>query len=188
MKHRISICIAFFLLALSVSAEPPKSDPQHDFDYLLGDWEFTAVSKQWGTFRGTWSAVQLEEGQIVDEYRVVGDDDSTIYVTTTLRNYNERAGRWDLVGADAGRGLQDVGWAKRMGDEIHIEQKFGVTSDHPSLWRIRYYEIGRDRFLWSADRSLDGGKTWEKDHQKIEARRIGPARHLPALSSKTLSK
>jgi hypothetical protein len=34
----------------------------------------------------------------------------------------------------------------------------------------------------STHRSLDGGKTWEKNHQRLEARRIGPARSLGPLA------
>ena len=46
---------------------------QGEFDYLLGDWEFTAENPQYGKFHGKWSGVRLAEGQILDEYRVVGD-------------------------------------------------------------------------------------------------------------------
>jgi hypothetical protein len=35
-----------------------------------------------------WSALRLSEGQIPDEYRVVGDGGDTVFVTTTIRNYN----------------------------------------------------------------------------------------------------
>ena len=44
---------------------------EDDFDYLLGDWQFTAKSKEYGTFSGVWSAVRLPQGQILDEYRVL---------------------------------------------------------------------------------------------------------------------
>jgi hypothetical protein len=54
--------------------------------------------------------------------------------------------------------------------------------DSSSLWRIRYYNIEPERFSWSADRSLDDGKTWEKEHLTIEARRIGPARSMGPLA------
>ena len=67
---------------------------QGDFDYLLGDWEFTAESREYGKFHGLWSAVRLEKGQILDEYRVVGDNGETYYVTTTLRNYNAVLDQW----------------------------------------------------------------------------------------------
>jgi hypothetical protein len=155
---------------------------KEDFDYLLGDWEFTAVSQEHGKFRGLWSAVRLDEGQILDEYRVVGDKGETYYVTSTLRNYDKFLDRWELVGADGGSGLQDFGTGRRVGAEMHIEQRFGVAGGKPSTWKIRYYDIQPDRFSWSADRSTDGGKTWVKNFQTIEARRIGPARSLGRLT------
>lgn len=153
-----------------------------DFNYLLGDWQFVAVSREYGDMRGFWSATRLDEGQILDEYRIVGDSGETYYVTNTIRAYNAVLDRWELIGMDGGNGLQDFGTARRVGSEIHIEQKFGVMSDQPSTWRIRYYDIGPDRFSWAADRSMDGGKTWAKNHQTIQARRIGPPRSLGPLA------
>jgi hypothetical protein len=156
-----------------------------DFDYLLGDWEFTGTRKTPNgdqKFRGVWSAARLADGQVLDEYRVVGDAGETWYVTTTLRNYNAFADRWELVGASPGQGLQDFGTAQKDGAEMRIEQRFGVASGSPHTWRIRYHGIQADRFSWTADRSTDGGSSWVKDHQQIEARRTGPARSLPALA------
>lgn len=159
------------------------TEHQGDFDYLLGDWEFTADSKEFGKGRGFWSAVRVAEGaQILDEYRVVGDGGETFYASSTLRSYNAILDRWELVSAEGGTGLQNVGTAQRVGAEMHIEQKFGVMSEKPSLWRIRYYNIKTDSFSWTADRSLDGGKTWEKNHLQIEAHRIGPSRSLGQLA------
>src|SRR6476619_2837894 len=131
-----------------------------DFDYLLGDWEFTAESRQYGKFRGRWSAVRLDNGAILDEYRVVGDKGETYYSTTTIRAYNAASDRWELIGMDHGGGLQDFGVAQRKGSEMHIEQKFGVANGSPSMMRIRYYNIERDRFSWTADRSTGSGKHW----------------------------
>ncbi len=156
---------------------------QGDFDYLLGDWEFTSVSREFGKGRGYWSAVRLPEGaQILDEYRVVGDSGQTYYVTNTLRAYNAVLDQWDLVSTEQGTGLQNVGTAHKVGPEMHIEQKFGVMSPNPSLWRIRYYDIGPDRFSWTGDRSTDGGKTWTAKWLQIEARRVGPPRSLGPLA------
>ena len=36
---------------------------------------------------------------------------------------------------------------------------------------------------WAADRSADGGKTWVKNFQQLEVRRIGPARSMAPLTS-----
>lgn len=154
-----------------------------EFDYLLGDWEFTATSQEYGKFRGFWSAARLAEGQILDEYRIVGDKGETYYVTTTLRAYNAVLDRWELVGMDEGNGLTDIGTGQKVGTEVHIEQRFGVMSPAPSTWRIRYFDIRPDRFSWTADRSTDGGKTWARGFQQIEARRIGPARSIDPLTT-----
>jgi hypothetical protein len=153
-----------------------------DFDYLLGDWEFTAESHEYGKFGGRWSAVRLEHGEILDEYRVLGPNAETFYVTSTIRAYNAVAGRWELIGMDAGGGLQDFGTAQRVDSEMHIEQKFGVARGKPNTLRIRYYNIQPDRFSWTADRSTDGGQTWVKDFQRLEARRIGPPRTMGPLA------
>src|SRR5688572_10334728 len=110
-----------------------------DFDYLLGDWEFTVVSKTYGKNRGYWSALRLATGQILDEFRIVGDNDETYYLTTTLRSYNAATDRWELVGMNNGGGLQDVGTGRRVGDEVHIEQNFEVAAGNISTLRIRYF-------------------------------------------------
>jgi len=157
---------------------------QGDFDYLLGDWEFTSVSRQFGNGHGYWSAVRLAEGaQILDEYRVVGDTGETYYVTNTLRAYNAVRDQWELVSTDQGSGLQNVGTARRVGTEMHIEQRFGTGGPNPSLWRIRYYDTQPDHFSWVGDLSTDGGKTRQTKWLQIEARRIGPPRHMGPIAS-----
>lgn len=183
MRHIILALCASTLLSTSPlhpqttkeEAKPSSESRNTDFDYLLGDWEFTAKSREHGDYRGRWSAVRLAEGQILDEFRA-GDEKETYYVTSTLRNYNKAQKRWELIGADTGGGLQDFGTAQRVGAEMHIEQRFGVASPRPSTMKIRYYNIQPDRFSWTADRSIDGGKTWDKASLQIEARRTGPPR------------
>ena len=162
--------------------EASFNEHKGDFDYLLGDWEYTADSKEWGKYGGYWSAAKLGDGLVLDEFRVTDAKGETIYVTRSLRNYNKFAERWELVGADAGTGMQDFGTGRRVGNEMHIEQRFGVATGEPAIMRIRYYNIEKDRFSWAADRSTDGGKTWITNHQQIQARRIGPPRSLEPLA------
>lgn len=199
MEHRAIRSIGLLLVITLAAAPilrgqtPPKRTPEQiqasfaahkgEFDYLLGDWEFTGTNQQYGKIQGRWSAARLDEGQILDEYRVVGDEGETYYVTTTLRNWNGALDRWELVGADGGAGLQDFGTGRWDGKEMKIEQTFGVAAQAASLWRIKYYDIAPDRFSWVADRSTDGGKTWTKNFQQLEARRIGAQRSLPALTT-----
>ncbi|MEI9974905.1 MAG: hypothetical protein WDO73_24330, partial [Ignavibacteriota bacterium] len=69
------------------------------------------------------------EGAILDEYRVLDDDGSTIAVSSTIRSYNAPADRWELISMDVGGGLLDFGTAQRVAGEMHIEQKFTVAED-----------------------------------------------------------
>jgi hypothetical protein len=189
----VVLCLAGLLTGSSGSAQTasPQTPEQRaaaydahkgDFDYLLGDWQFTGNNREFGRFRGYWSALRLGEGQILDEYRVVDDGGETLYVTTTIRNYNAFADRWELMGMDRGNGLQDAGTAWRDGGQVTIEQRFGVAAGGtPTMLRIRYHDILPDRFSWTADRSIDGGETWESPYQTIQARRIGDARSLGPL-------
>ena len=198
-RHAIRSCRGMVIVGLALAAPvlsaqtTPKRTAEQiqasyaahkgEFDYLLGDWEFTGTNQQYGKTQGLWSAVRLDKGQILDEYRVVGDEGQTYYVTTTLRNWNGALDRWELIGADGGAGLQDFGTGRWDGKEMRIEQTFGVAAGTPSTWRIRYYNIAPDTFSWVADRSTDGGKTWVTNFQQLEARRIGPARSLPAFTT-----
>ena len=145
-----------------------------DFDYLLGDWEFDAENGDYGKFRGYWSAVRLPGGQILDEYRVVGDQDETYYVTTTIRAYNAKLDRWELIGTGDGNGLQDFGTAQRDGDGVRIEQRFGVSGLYPSFWKIRYSNLRPDAFTWRAERSPDGGASWILQVEFLARRETGP--------------
>src|SRR2546429_8327060 len=126
MRDAVPCLSAAILVALGTITSPlsaqtvPKRTPEQlgasyvahrgDFDYLLGDWEFTSVSREFGKGRGYWSAVRLAEGaQLLDEYRVVGDSGETYYVTNTLRAYNAVLDQWELVSTEGGTGLQNIG-------------------------------------------------------------------------------
>src|SRR5437764_14032477 len=93
------IVLLLFLLATPLVAG--------EFDYLLGDWEFSAVSKDWGKGHGYWSAINVAGGAVLDEYRLVGDKGETYYVSSTLRVYNKVLDQWELVSAESGTGLQN---------------------------------------------------------------------------------
>ncbi len=51
--------------------------------------------------------------------------------------------------------------------------RYAIQWNRGVLSRIRYLEIGADRFLWRSDISRDGGKTWLLDAGIMEARRVG---------------
>lgn len=183
------LCAAVSVIPAGVSsqtaASPQKLYEAHrgDFDYLLGDWEFTIDSRQFGKGRGKWAAVRLSDGQILDEFRVIDEAGETMYVTTTMRAYNSEKDQWELVGMHRGDGLQNSGSGRRIGNEVLITQRTGTDQGVAITQRIRYYNIQKDSFSWVADQSRDGGKTWIRDSTRIEARRVGEPREFGPLTS-----
>lgn len=178
--RRILCCLLLFVAAAALAQDKKPNPHEHDFDYLLGDWEFKAEHFKWGKFGGFWSAVKLETGQVLDQYRVVGNG-KTIASTISLRAYDAARDEWELVSTDGDNGVRDFGTAHRDGNEMKIEQTFGASSMFPSVWHIRYHDIEADHFLWDGDCSFDGGKTWKRCLH-IEATRIGPPRSLGTLA------
>src|SRR5256886_17383022 len=138
MRHSVRSFSAAIVVALATLAPPllaqapPKRTAeqikasyaahQGDSDYLLGDWEFTSVSREFGKGGGYWSAVRLAEGaQVLDEYRVVGASGQTYYASSTLRAYNAVLDQRELVSAEQRTGLQHAGTARKGGAELHTE-------------------------------------------------------------------
>ena len=184
-----SIAIAGSLLSVPVPAQQPTNRDaalqaaleahQHEFDYLLGDWSFVARNRQGGTFQGHWTAERLPGGQILDEFRV--ERPSGPHSVFTVRAYNAALGRWDIVTLNRVAGLGHVGTARKVGREIVADQNVGSEDVHPSVWHIRYHDITESHFLWDADQSSDGGKTWDRDFMTIEAHRVGTSHVFGSL-------
>ena len=103
MRRFLLLLVAMATVPLGAQTEAAKTRAERkaryeahksDFDYLLGDWEFTAQSVEWGKYGGRWNAVRTAEGHILDEYRILDDKGGTIDVTSTVRSYNSAADRW----------------------------------------------------------------------------------------------
>ncbi|HMD36185.1 MAG TPA: hypothetical protein VKH42_14510, partial [Vicinamibacterales bacterium] len=120
--------------------------------------------------------IKMPGGEILDEYAIVDDKGAKMYASVTIRGYNAVLDQWELIGTDEGRGLHDFGSGHRTADGFEIEQTFGVMTQTPKTWRIRYFNITTDSFSWRADVTADGGKTWTKDFQTIEAKRAAAPR------------
>jgi hypothetical protein len=56
--------------------------------------------------------------------------------------------------------------------ELHGEFEGVDARGRPFVTRVHFTDIRPDRFRWSADRSLDGGKTWTVDFMVAETHRI----------------
>lgn len=181
MLRRILAALALVLLAVvpargQATAEVASPVPEmRQFDYLVGDWTYVARTKLPGpppVFMGTWLARPLDDGRgIIDEFRALDGAGNVAYYGVTIRTWNAEARRWDIFFVDRGPdgrwGDPQIGEARFEAGEMHLTQ----AGPH-SMIRVRYYDIRPESFRWIADRSLDGGQTWNVGDTTIEARRV----------------
>jgi len=155
-----------------------------DFDFLDGTWNIrfqarksTTSAMEFNPARaGTWSARRIHDGLVIeDKFSLINPNDGSRTFTLTYRVYDQARKTWEIAGTDAKRGspwAPGVSWADARGDR-YVVQTYG-SPEGTLITRIRYYQVTRNHFLWRADGSTDGGKTWIRDFWKIEANRANP--------------
>ena len=148
-----------------------------DFDFLDGKWNIRFQSRKSATefnsaVAGTWSAHRTHDGLVIeDEFSLINPNDGSRSLTLTYRVYNKARKTWEIAGVSAKNGspwAPGVSWSD--GRDRFVVQTYG-TGEKALITRIRYYAVTPDHFLWRADGSSDGGKTWIRDFWKIEANR-----------------
>lgn len=148
-----------------------------DFDFLEGNWNIRFQARKSPTEFlparvGRWSARRTHDGLVLeDEFSIVNPTDGSRSLTLTYRVYNKARKTWEIAGVSAKNGspwAPGVSWSN--GRDRFLVQTYG-TGEKALITRIRYYAVTADHFLWRADGSTDGGKTWTRDYWKIEADR-----------------
>ena len=144
-----------------------------DYDRFMGAWRIRFQQRREdGSFQapvsGTWTFGKTAGGLVVEDVFSIGSGASP---TVTFRIFDPSREVWAIQGAKPREGRWDPGttWADGEGG-LYVVQTF----QGQMLARIRYYDVRDDRFLWRADGSLDGGKTWMIDLWRIEAVRAAP--------------
>jgi hypothetical protein len=146
-----------------------ESTPQ-DFDFLLGSWDFVTESKLPGTppkYPGRWTGERTGDGALVeDDYIVVDNEGQRRYLGVTIRAFDSKTKQWTTAFVVPPGANWSLGSAWREGNEIAEG-----PLDTAKGTRARFYDIGPDHFMWSMDRSTDGGKTWT-NMVRVEAHRV----------------
>ena len=142
-----------------------------DYDFMVGKWEFRyqARDQETGKYspavKGRWVGTLVHDGLFSDEFTIGGAPSSTM----TYRVFNATDGIWRVQGVNVRRAVWQPGSSWSDGVNRYLVQE---NPERKTTVRIRYYSITPDHFLWRADGSRDGGKTWMRDVMLIEATRI----------------
>lgn len=155
-----------------------------DFDFLVGTWHFTFQSRRPdGTFNpsfvGHWFVSKrdseryttdqkpVETALVEDQWRPDDADAAMSAGTYTYRAFSSQRHLWAIQGINTYAADWEPGLAWGDATNRYLVQHYGTAIE-----RIRYFAITATQFLWRADRSTDGGKTWILDHWTMQATRI----------------
>lgn len=149
------------------------------FDFLIGSWscdarvtmESSAAQEQ---HRADWTARYVLEGHaIIDEYREMRPTGELVRFGATLRSYDSERGAWVMRWLDAlhatwfDLGPEDLGGVQLENGAITFMHRLPGGE----LIRATFADISEHRFTWRADRSADGGRSWQEAVMVIHARR-----------------
>jgi hypothetical protein len=159
--------------AFSIADTTTKQGTPADYDALLGAWEFRFQNRQQNgsfapAFSGHWSFEKKPGGMLIED-RWRGDNPTQRMDegTYTFRSFDPRKKIWQIIGMTTSGGEFALGLTWTDGKDRFAIQHYG-----PTIMRIRYFAIEENHFLWRADRTIDGGKTWLLDAWTMEAKRI----------------
>lgn len=161
---------ALAAIALCQVARPCDHPQARQFDFWLGAWALTWPAEQTGGKPGTLAHgtnhVRLILDSCIVEESFAGGD----YRGRSLSAYNPRQGLWEQT------------WVDNQGNYLTFQGSFhdGIMElrstpahgrDQTRMARMLFHHIQKDRFLWSYQRSTDGGGTWQ-DVWTIRYRRL----------------
>jgi hypothetical protein len=152
---------------------PSLGDQANLFGQFVGTWDFDCVA--WpgdGTivrFPGEWTFGWVLDGRAVEDVWIgyqKGRDANERGVGVTVRTFDRKTALWRVIYiAPMGGTVVDLRGGAR-GDRIVLEGK--DTDGSAIVWSFN--DIKPDSFLWRAETSADGGKTWRTE-QEMRLRR-----------------
>jgi hypothetical protein len=151
-----------------------KKGAPADYDAFLGFWQFRFQSRNAdgsfnAAFPGHWSFEKKPGGLLIeDRWRADNSSQPMGVRTYTYRTFHPQRNVWQMLGTSSLGGEFALGLTWSDDTNRYAIQHYGSA-----IMRIRYLSIRADKFLWRADRSTDGGRTWLLDAWTMEATRVG---------------
>jgi hypothetical protein len=151
------------------------------YDWLIGDWEADVYDYENGkkiTSRGEWHFAWVLEGRAIQDVWIVpkrsdrNGQTPTLHnrYGTTLRIYDPNLNAWRVFWFNPVTQVRAELIGRKIGNVI-VQQ----TVNDDSFTRWIFDDITPNSFVWRAEFSNDGGKTWQLDAE-FHAHRVANLR------------
>ena len=162
------------------AAVAPKEGTQ--FDFLVGQWELTAVPKAntlaqrihgVAKLSGTWKAWRALDGWgIEDELRLTDASGNPLLFAHHVRYFESAKRRWNVSGVDVYKGVLTTSSAEWKNGEMTQSGTGTETDGRAYLSRAVFSKLTPSSFSYRLDRSYDNGKEWTQGVTRIDAKRV----------------
>lgn len=154
MKKLALLSIALFNVTVAFSQNIAASDSTL-FDFWVGKWNLSWKNGDGTDGKGTNNIVRMLDGKVIQEnfVDVKGFKGSSMTVLTP------RTKTWRQAWADNQGGYFDFeGFVE--GDKRGFKTQPKEVNGKVYMFRMIFYDIKKDTFVWDWEGSTDGGKTW----------------------------
>jgi hypothetical protein len=143
------------------------------FDFLVGEWEIAMLVMPEGSTvgrRAISNAHRILDGTaVLDEIRHLDPSGHVNFRGASFRTYLPDRDRWYVLWMMANvEGYSELD--AQVTGEVHTTGK-GRDAGGELIERGRYYDISRDGYSFTLDRSYDGAKTWVRPFVSYRATR-----------------
>lgn len=160
--------------ALGMNPLAPLATGQ--FAFLLGEWHGTNKKRPGTTL--VWKGGWILEGMALQNTSKTSVDAGLPSAGAVhqwgvdTRIFSRQRGLWQHTYTSALTGeVMTTTW-KLVGEDLISDLAVWNEAGKPTTNIIKFRDITEDSFVWSADRSFDGGETWVEDFIVIENRRV----------------
>jgi len=175
MSHlkTIILLVSLFFSVASINAQ---SEGLEKIDFFIGEWSIESVditpdgSFQKGRAKSVVKYI-LDGYAMQDDYLILDKDDSIVFRGTSIRSYNPKSHKYQIVWIMPGyKGLTDISAEWKDGKLLSTGKGYDYQGDF--LERFEYYDIEDNSYKFKMDRSYDNGNTWIENFGSYTATRV----------------
>jgi hypothetical protein len=188
----LSLAGAAALAPLSGPLAAAKTSPEHEWDWLIGNWdvrhrrlkERLLGSTDWENFGGK-SALWLAMGGLgtIDDNLV--ELPAGVYRGLTIRTYDKATGQWSIWWLDSRFPAKlDAPVTGRFDGDAGVFSGPDTLRSKPIIMRFRWLDIHSREPHWEQAFSPDDGKTWEVNWENFFTRTATKATPITLLDTR----
>jgi hypothetical protein len=154
MKRVVAI-LPFCLLGTSLFSQSLNQSDSTLFDFWIGQWNLTWRNEDGTEGRGTNNVVRILDAKVIQENFV----DMKGFKGSSMSVLTARTNTWKQAWADNQGGYFDFeGFVE--GDKRGFRTQPKEVNEKVYVFRMIFYDIRKESFIWDWEGSTDSGKTW----------------------------